>query len=298
MFEGDGWEEEEAEERGVRKSGEAAGAASVAFGFLLKQSYICALIAMMAWSITYVSWLTCVLLLWSCVLWMMRERRRYTLMSSPWLVAYGNLLVILQYVYSFQAVQEVPGLFPSKGDPCRELASKVLHLRPPLVHLQPVTAAPHRCRLPLQLLCLLTFWLLLRQALTEKRDGREDGRQASALSTVSVHVEGEAPASLQSTRVAASSPEGGAAVLQMGSGSTRTCRRRRRRCRTRRCCSSTGSGAESRWKLWPPWSGGCSSNTGSTSVEPCSSLSASRAKSSFTKSSTWSCSCAASPCTR
>lgn len=102
------------------------GAASMALSFLLKQSYICALMAMMAWSITYVSWLTCVLLLWSCVLWMLRERRRYTLASSPWLVVYGNLLVLLQYIYSFQQVQEVPGLFPRKDDLCMELASKVL----------------------------------------------------------------------------------------------------------------------------------------------------------------------------
>lgn len=101
-------------------------AASMALSFLLKQSYICALMAMMAWSITYVSWLTCVLLLWSCVLWMLRERRRYTLASSPWLVVYGNLLVLLQYIYSFQQVQEVPGLFPRKDDLCMELASKVL----------------------------------------------------------------------------------------------------------------------------------------------------------------------------
>lgn len=125
VFEGDGWEEEEQ----VRRDDEGGvSAASVAFSFLLNQSYICALIAMMAWSITYVSWLTCVLLLWSCVLWMMRERRRYTLMSSPWLVTYGNFLVILQYIYSFHAVQEVPGLFPKKEDPCRELSSKVLLL--------------------------------------------------------------------------------------------------------------------------------------------------------------------------
>lgn len=125
MFEEDEWEEEEDEEEVRRTAEEGVSAGAMAFSFLLKQSYICALIAMMAWSITYVSWLTCVLLLWSCVLWMMRERRRYTLMSSPWLVAYGNLLVILQYIYSFPAVQEVPGLFPKKEDPCRELASKV-----------------------------------------------------------------------------------------------------------------------------------------------------------------------------
>lgn len=125
MFEGEGWEEPELE-----GSGEGGvSAASMALCFLLKQSYICALMAMMAWSITYVSWLTCVLLLWSCVLWMLRERRRYTLASSPWLVVYGNLLVLLQYIYSFQQVQEVPGLFPTKDDPCVELASKVLLLQ-------------------------------------------------------------------------------------------------------------------------------------------------------------------------
>lgn len=134
VFEGDGdrWETmEEEDQQGAHE--DSVSAASMAFNFLLKQSYIGALIAMMAWSITYVSWLTCVLLLWSCVLWMMRERRRYTLMSSPWLVAYGNLLLILQYIYSFTAVQEVPGVFPKKDDPCRELASKVLVLQVLLV---------------------------------------------------------------------------------------------------------------------------------------------------------------------
>ncbi len=136
VFEGDGWEEEVDVEEEVRRGGEVGvSAVSLAFSFLLKQSYICALIAMMAWSITYVSWLTCVLLLWSCVLWMMRERRRYTLMSSPWLVAYGNLLVILQYIYSFPSIQEVPGLFPRKDDPCRELGSKVLLFPLPLLQI-------------------------------------------------------------------------------------------------------------------------------------------------------------------
>ncbi|KAK2859745.1 hypothetical protein Q5P01_004365 [Channa striata] len=162
------WEEEdeesdEEEVRGSDEEGEGGvSAASVAFSFLLKQSYICALIAMMAWSITYVSWLTCVLLLWSCVLWMMRERRRYTLMSSPWLVAYGNLLLILQYIYSFPSIREVPGLFPSKDDLFWELASK--------------------------LLCLLTFWLLLRQALTEKIDRQKEKQTDIHLSTITVHT--------------------------------------------------------------------------------------------------------------
>ncbi|XP_051909940.1 piezo-type mechanosensitive ion channel component 2-like [Hippocampus zosterae] len=150
-FEGDaaaGWGGEDA----------AAWAAWAAWGFLLKQSYIGALVAMMAWSITYVSWPTCALLLWSCALWMTRERRRHTLASSPWLVAYGNALLLLQYVFSFAAVRQLPGLFPKKDDPCRELASKLLFL--------------------------LTFWLLLRQARTEKSERRAD--------PTAVRVEGQA----------------------------------------------------------------------------------------------------------
>ncbi|XP_061522396.1 piezo-type mechanosensitive ion channel component 2-like isoform X3 [Phycodurus eques] len=156
VFEGDaaGWGEDGEARRG-------SGVASVALAFLLKQSYIGALMAMMAWSITYVSWLTCVLLLWSCALWMTRQRRRYTLASSPWLVAYGNLLLVLQYIFSFAAVRQVPGLFPKKDDPCRELASKIV--------------------------CLLTFWLLLRQARTEKGDTQTNPQ----LSTISVHVDEE-----------------------------------------------------------------------------------------------------------
>lgn len=174
MFEGDGWEEEEDEGKDARKGGDAVGAASVAFGFLLKQSYICALIAMMAWSITYVSWLTCVLLLWSCVLWMMRERRRYTLMSSPWLVAYGNLLVLLQYVYSFQAVREVPGLFPSKEDPCRELASKVVHLLPG--HLTPGAGRRWFSPPPSVVAAVVSVDLLAAAASGADREERRTGR--------------------------------------------------------------------------------------------------------------------------
>ncbi|XP_077365083.1 piezo-type mechanosensitive ion channel component 2-like isoform X1 [Festucalex cinctus] len=160
-FEGDdvaGWAED------AEASG-GSGVAAVAFGFLLKQSYIGALMAMMAWSITYVSWLTCVLLLWSCALWMTRERRRYTLASSPWLVAYGNLLLVLQYVFSFATVRQVPGLFPKQDDPCRELASK--------------------------LVCLMTFWLLLRQARTEKIARQNDRQANSHLSTITIHIQDE-----------------------------------------------------------------------------------------------------------
>ncbi|XP_046879747.1 piezo-type mechanosensitive ion channel component 2-like isoform X1 [Hypomesus transpacificus] len=122
--------------------------AVTAFRFIMKQSYICALIAMMAWSITYVSWLTFVLLLWSCVLWMVRDRRRYAILSSPFMVVYGTLLLLLQYIWSFELMQPLPGLFLKREVPFRELASKIL--------------------------CLLSFWLLLRQSLTERKASQKE----------------------------------------------------------------------------------------------------------------------------
>lgn len=43
----------------------------------------------------------------------------------------------------------------------------------------------------LQLLCLLTFWLLLRQTITEKRAKQKD--KQTQLSTITVNVEGKIP---------------------------------------------------------------------------------------------------------
>ncbi|XP_026311813.1 piezo-type mechanosensitive ion channel component 2 isoform X1 [Piliocolobus tephrosceles] len=145
-------EEEEKEEfeeersREEKKSIKVHAMVSV-FQFIMKQSYICALIAMMAWSITYHSWLTFVLLIWSCTLWMIRNRRKYAMISSPFMVVYGNLLLILQYIWSFELpeIKKVPG-FLEKKEP-GELASKILFT--------------------------ITFWLLLRQHLTEQKALRE-----------------------------------------------------------------------------------------------------------------------------
>lgn len=78
-----------------------------------------------AWSITYHSWLTFVLLIWSCTLWMIRNRRKYAMISSPFMVVYANLLLILQYIWSFELpeIKKVTG-FLEKKEP-GELASKV-----------------------------------------------------------------------------------------------------------------------------------------------------------------------------
>ncbi|XP_064363267.1 piezo-type mechanosensitive ion channel component 2 isoform X3 [Dromaius novaehollandiae] len=141
-------EEEEEEEEEVtqeEKENVKLHAMVSVFQFIMKQSYICALIAMMAWSITYHSWLTFVLLIWSCTLWMIRDRRKYAMISSPFMVFYGNLLLTLQYIWSIELkndeLPEVSG-FLERKEP-GELASKILFT--------------------------ITFWLLLRQHLTEQK---------------------------------------------------------------------------------------------------------------------------------
>lgn len=141
----------------------------------------------------------------------------------------------------------------------------------------------------LQLVCLLTFWLLLRQTLTEKRDKQKD-RQLSA---ITVLIKGKTvclTSHLSVSQVNCLSDESPVClivfcVLQRSRGSRRSCRRRRRRrCLMRRCCSWE---EEFKWRRWLLWLPGCLSNTGSTSVEQCSSSSVLREKSSSTKLFTW-----------
>ncbi|KAI3374769.1 hypothetical protein L3Q82_021318 [Scortum barcoo] len=156
--------EEEEEEDGMKKR--RVSAMVKIFHFIMKQSYICALIAMMAWSITYVSWLTFIFLIWSCALWMVRDRRRYAMLSSPFMVAYGNLLIVLQYIGSFERMErpindsvKVSAFFVKKNNPFHSLSSKIL--------------------------CMLSFWLLLRQMLTEK----EEKKKEDSAGLTDVHVE-------------------------------------------------------------------------------------------------------------
>ncbi|XP_036605792.1 piezo-type mechanosensitive ion channel component 2-like [Trichosurus vulpecula] len=62
------------------------------------------------WSITHNSWLTFVLLIWSCIIWMARNRRRLALLSSPFLVIYANILILLNFFVALKVSQEE--LFP------------------------------------------------------------------------------------------------------------------------------------------------------------------------------------------
>lgn len=89
------------------------------------------------WSITYNNWLTFALLVWSCVIWMMRDRRRYAMMSAPFLAIYGTVLVVLGFLSGLRLsrAELYPGLPPAvivdfdlnsyHPAPCVHLGAKV-----------------------------------------------------------------------------------------------------------------------------------------------------------------------------
>ncbi|XP_031574449.1 piezo-type mechanosensitive ion channel component 2-like [Actinia tenebrosa] len=124
--------------------------------FLMRQSYIAALIIMMAWSITYHSWLTFVLLLWACLIWITPFARWFCMVSSPGLVLYAEFLLLVQYVYGLRLkdselpIQDSTGTFDYA-----ELGLK--KWRYPCLHLGAQT------------LFTWIFWLTLRQHIREKK---------------------------------------------------------------------------------------------------------------------------------
>ncbi|XP_061604090.1 piezo-type mechanosensitive ion channel component 2 [Phyllopteryx taeniolatus] len=139
-------------------------------GLVQKHSYVGGLIIMMVWSITYNNWLTFALLVWSCIIWMMRDRRRYAMMSAPFLAAYGTVLLVLGYVSGLRLSRGelYPGLPPAVIEdfdlngyhpaPCIHLGSKVFYS--------------------------FSFWLMFRQQLKERRE--EQRLKARSLDEVKV----------------------------------------------------------------------------------------------------------------
>ncbi|XP_017671690.1 PREDICTED: piezo-type mechanosensitive ion channel component 1 isoform X1 [Lepidothrix coronata] len=120
--------------------------------FIMRQSYICALISMLVWSITYHSWLTFVLLLWSCLIWTVRDRRNFAMLCSPFILLYGIALCSLNYVWSMDLVHELPTYAGFMS----------LHQLGLMHHRKPFFV------LGAKLLLILPFWPLLRQFIEEK----------------------------------------------------------------------------------------------------------------------------------
>ncbi|XP_078092171.1 piezo-type mechanosensitive ion channel component 2 [Mustelus asterias] len=131
---------------------------SIIGDFILQQSYICALIFMMVWSITYISWLTFALLIWCCVIWMLQDRQRWAKLSSPFLVVYGNLLITQQFFTGLQLSEAE--LFPGLSEAVL-IDFDLKHSNTPCLHLGA------------KIIYTFTFWILLCQHLTEKEKMRK-----------------------------------------------------------------------------------------------------------------------------
>ncbi|XP_037629066.1 piezo-type mechanosensitive ion channel component 2 isoform X2 [Sebastes umbrosus] len=152
----------------------------VIFGRLVqKHSYVSALIIMMVWSITYNNWLTFALLVWSCIIWMMRDRRRYAMMSAPFLAVYGSVLLVLGFLSGLRLsrAELYPGLPPTvivdfdlnsyHPAPCVHLGAKVFYC--------------------------FSFWLMFRQQLKERQE--EQSLKEESLDEVKVVPPEESPPS-------------------------------------------------------------------------------------------------------
>ncbi|XP_061647056.1 piezo-type mechanosensitive ion channel component 1 isoform X4 [Phyllopteryx taeniolatus] len=138
---------------------------------VMQQSYVCALIAMMVWSITYHSWLTFVLLLWACLIWILRARRHAAMLCSPFILVYGLALCCLQYVWAMELAPELPTTVGTMS--LRQLG---LH------------KAQYPClRLGAMLLFTSTFWLLVHQSVKENFSKRRS--RATPLEVTTTELE-------------------------------------------------------------------------------------------------------------
>ncbi|XP_049437555.1 piezo-type mechanosensitive ion channel component 2 [Epinephelus fuscoguttatus] len=152
----------------------------VIFGRLVqKHSYVSALIIMMIWSITYNNWLTFALLVWSCIIWMMRDRRRYAMMSAPFLAVYGTVLVVLGFVSGLRLsrAELYPGLPPAV-----------------IVDFDLNSYHPATCvHLGAKVFYSFSFWLMFRQQLKERQ--QEQMLKGESLDDVKVVPPEESPPS-------------------------------------------------------------------------------------------------------
>nr|CAD7399360.1 unnamed protein product [Timema cristinae] len=144
------------------------------FQFISRSSYVATSITMMAWSITYHSWLTFVLLLWASVLWIVPNQRRSMLRCSPFLVFYSLFLLLSQYIYSMNLTEaELPQKV--EGFNLKQIGFvKALYLpiRPILV----------------KSLYTIMFWTTLRQFMQERFEQRSSSTLEDMVAPLQITV--------------------------------------------------------------------------------------------------------------
>ncbi|VDP85955.1 unnamed protein product [Echinostoma caproni] len=132
----------------------------------IRNSYILTLISMMAWSVTYRSWLSFILLLSACILWITPNSRLACLYASPLIVLYAIVLIVIQYVFGMNLTkQELPQSVTPDGLRLSELGMQ---------RWENAVGA-----LSLQITYLICFWLTLRLFVMEHSVNRLTARLSS-----------------------------------------------------------------------------------------------------------------------
>ncbi|XP_024082959.1 piezo-type mechanosensitive ion channel component 1 isoform X5 [Cimex lectularius] len=139
-----------------------------ALQLIAKSSYLAANISMMAWSITYHSWLTFILLLWASILWLVPNQRKAMYKSSPFLVLYALGLLIAQYIYGMNLTES-------------ELPQTVSGLNLKQIGFEKVAHYPIK-PLTIKILYTLLFWITLRQHNQQKWEARNKTAMADIAS--------------------------------------------------------------------------------------------------------------------
>ena len=130
-----------------------------------KGSYVGTLIIMMTWSITYHSWLGFLLLIASCIIWMMPDSRQVCLRSSVFLIIYAIFLLLSSYLYSLNLDKELPTIIKIGVDTKERNASEI-NLDEIGFKKYPYDLAYQS--LFIKLLYTLVFYITLRQYMEEK----------------------------------------------------------------------------------------------------------------------------------
>lgn len=137
----------------------------------------------------YHSWLTFVFLLWANVLWMVPNKRRAMLRSSPFIVIYALFLLLANYIYSLNLNDdELPTAVSTQGINLKQIGF-IRNSHYPIRHIM------------FKSLFTIMFWITMRQMIKENKKQKQKSTLADMVAPLQVTV-GAATADL--------APQGGA----------------------------------------------------------------------------------------
>ncbi|XP_063707316.1 piezo-type mechanosensitive ion channel component isoform X4 [Culicoides brevitarsis] len=144
--------------------------------FIYQNSYIFTNVVMMSWSIVYHSWFGFVYLIWANLIWILPKQRMNMLRSSPFLVLYAEVLLLINYIYGMDLTEEeLPSWVKTQGISLEQIGI--------------IRVKEYPC-LPLILKSTFTgmFWITLRQMIQEKKAQRKSSTLADMVAPLTVTV--------------------------------------------------------------------------------------------------------------